>query len=265
MGEQTMGLPALKDWTATRDALHQVSLVVGAIRVASSDALPNDLQFSVAVIEGGISTTELNVGGELTFDFSSFTLTYHQDDGDGFTIDATDYNQKSLMQTVLDEFGKLNISLEPSMKHITHDEPFTINKSLTQDYATVIDEVYTALARFRAKLSGGMSPIVIWPHHFDMAFMWFATMNMNEHEAPHLAIGFAPFSDGINRPYFYGYAWSKDTGYIQVELDPPAQAITEGYTGLYAEYDTLRTEDNFNQVMENMLLAYQRKASALFT
>jgi hypothetical protein len=108
-----------------------------------------------------------------------------------------------------------------------------------------------------------MSPIVIWPHHFDMAFIWFTTENMDEHKAPHLAIGFAPFSDGLNRPYFYGYGWSQETGYVQVELDPPAQAITEAYTGLYAEYDTLRTEDNMNQIIEDMLLAYHRKASAV--
>ena len=169
------------------------------------------------------------------------------------------------MQAVLDKFASLSITIEPSMKHITHDEPFDVDMSLAQDYATAMDAIYTALARFRAKLSGGMSPLVMWPHHFDMAFMWFATMDMNEHQDPHMAIGFAPFSDGIDRPYFYGYGWSKDTGYVQVELDPPAQAITEGYTGLYAEYDTLREEDKFNQVVGNMLLAYQRKVAARLT
>jgi len=258
-----MTLPALSNWETTRDALHQVSLIVGAIRVASSDALPNDLQFSVDVTDCGISTSELNIGGELRFDFSSFSLTYHRATGDGFTIDATSYNQKSLMQAVLDEFSILGIHIEPSMKHVTHETPFSVELSLSQDYAIVSDAMYTALARFRAKLSGGMSPIVIWPHHFDMAFMWFATENMDEHKAPHLAIGFAPFSDGINRPYFYAYAWSQATGYVQVELDPPAQAITSSYTGLYAEYDTLRTEDNINNVIEEMLLAYHRKASTI--
>lgn len=258
-----MALPALNDWESTRDALHQVALVVGAIRVASSDVLPNDLQFSVAVTDGGISTTELNVGGELRFNFASFTLNYVRDDGDVFTIDATSYSQITLMQAVMDEFAKLGIKLEPSMKHITHNSPFEVDLALAQEYAIVVDSAYTALARFRSKLNGCMSPLVIWSHHFDMAFIWFATKDTNEHQDPHLAIGFAPFSDGIDRPYFYGYGWSKESGYVEVELDPPAQAITEGYTGLYAEYDTLRTADKFNQTIEDMLLTYQRKASAL--
>lgn len=260
-----MALPALKNWQSTCAALHQVALVLGAIRVASSDALPNDLQFSVAVTDSGISTSELKVGGELTFDYNEFTLAYKREDEVGFSINAAPYSQTDLMQAVLDEFSKLNIKLNPSMKHITHDSPFQVDLSLAQDYAIVTDAFYTALARFRAQLSGCMSPIVVWPHHFDMAFMWFATKNTNEHQDPHIAIGFAPFSDGIERPYLYGYGWSKDTGYINVELDPPAQAITEGYTGLYAEYDTLRTLEDFNTIIRDMLLSYQQKVSAVLT
>ncbi len=258
-----MMLPTLSNWETTRDALHQVALTIGAIRVASSDPLANDLQYSLTVTQGGVSTSDLKIVGELKFDFASFSLTYLSSENDGFTIDATNHTQQSLMKAILEEFAKMDIILEPSMKHIVHDNPFEINKSLAKDYATTIDTIFTALARFRARLSGGMSPIVIWPHHFDMAFMWFATESMDEHTAPHLAIGFAPFSDGINRPYFYGYGWSQETGYVQVALDPPAQAITESYTGLYAEYDTLRTEDNFNQVIEDMLLAYHHKASTV--
>ena len=256
-----MALPALINWEETRSALHQVTQVVGAIRVASSDALANDLQYSVSVTDRGVSTTPLNVGGELMFDFGTFQLRFANARGDDFMIDARGYNQKSLMQAVLDEFSERDIQLEPSMKHITNESPFAVDMSIAQDYVKVLDIVYTALARFRAKLSGGMTPIVIWPHHFDVAFIWFATKGMDEHKDPQLAIGFAPFSDGINRPYFYAYAWSQDTGYVEVELDPPAQAITEGYTGLYSEYDTLRTEANFNSVIEDMFMIYHRKAS----
>lgn len=255
-----MALPILENWESTRTALHQVALVLSAIRVASSDALPNDLQFSANVVDGGISTTELNIGGELFFDFASFTLIYVRDGEEIFKISAGGYNQQSLMQAVLDEFKKLDIVIEPSMKHITQDTPFAIDMRLAEDYATVVDAVYTMLARFKAKLSGAMSPLVIWPHHFDMAFIWFATSGTNEHKDPHLAIGFAPFSNGIDRPYFYGYGWSEATGYVQVDVKSPAKAITEGYTGLYAEYDALNTDD-MAQILIGILLDYKEKAS----
>jgi len=259
-----MTLPKLDNWDKTLSALHQVALVVSAVRVASSDALANDLQYSVAVTDSGISTTELNAGGELRFDFATFTLTYMRDDGVVFSVPANEFNQTSLMQKVLDGLKAVGVVIEPSMKHIIHETPFEVDMGLAQDYALVVDAIYTMLARFRAKLTGPMSPIVIWPHHFDMAFMWFATSGMDEHTDPHLAIGFAPFSDGIDRPYFYGYGWSKDTGYIQVDVEPPAKAITDGYTGLYAEYDILNGNDDIAKTLEHVLLSYHKRASQAF-
>ncbi len=71
-----------------------------------------------------------------------------------------------------------------------------------------------------------------------------------------IAFGFAPFSDGLARPYIYAYAWSKLKGYVQVPLEAPAQAITEGYTGLYVAYDDLYHLDDTNSALEAMLLRY---------
>lgn len=255
-----MALPALTNWETTRSTLHQVTQIIGAIRVASSPELENDLQYSVSYTGSGVSTTELNVGGELMFDFATFTLHYIHSDGKKFEIDASGYTQKTLMDALIDKLKSFGIEFEPSMKHITHDTPLEIDKSLAEDYVEVLAVFYTALARFRAKLSGFMTPIVMWPHHFDMSFIWFATNQTNEHEDPHLAIGFAPFSDGVERPYLYGYGWSKETGYVDVEVQPPAQAITDAYTGLYAEYDILNTDEKLNLTVEQILLAYHAKA-----
>ena len=52
------------------------------------------------------------------------------------------------------------------------------------------------------------------------------------------------------------------TGYAQIALEEPAQAITEGYTGLYAAYDSLRQQDDFNAAVEGMLMNYQGLAVA---
>ena len=134
--------------------------------------------------------------------------------------------------------------------------------ALARDYLFALDRLYTALARFRARLGGYMTPLVLWPHHFDMGFIWFPGPGSDEHADPQISYGFAPFSDGLERPYIYAYAWSKATGYIQVEVDAPAQAITEGYTGLYVAYDDLREASDFHTALESILLDFQRAASA---
>ena len=113
--------------------------------------------------------------------------------------------------------------------------------------------MFTALAKFRAKLNGCMTPLVLWPHHFDLAFIWFANDSMDEHSDSHIAYGFAPFSPGLERPYFYAYAWSQTTGYLQLPLAAPAQALSEAFTGLYAPYDALRKVSPFDAAVETML------------
>ena len=73
-----MSLPELKNWEATRDALHQVALVLGAIRVACIDPMSNDLHFSVDLAADGLTASGLKTGGELHFRFSDLTLAYTQ-------------------------------------------------------------------------------------------------------------------------------------------------------------------------------------------
>ena len=61
------------------------------------------------------------------------------------------------------------------MQRITHDEPMVdIDATLARDYLLALDRVlYSAGAFSRPGLAGFMTPLVLWPHHFDMGFIWF--------------------------------------------------------------------------------------------
>ena len=257
-----MAHPTLMDWESTRDALHQIALVIGAARVACSDPLPNDLHFSLDMTSSGFSTATMRCGGVLAFDFKSLRLSFSRCDRSVFSLGVTGHSQVSLAQAMLALFADCGYPIAPSLKLITREETLSIDPSLAADSLTVFNTAYTALASFRAKLSGFMTPLVLWPHHFDVAFIWFPTRQTDEQRDPQIAFGFAPYSPGLERPYIYAYAWSKATGYLQLPLDPPAQAITEGYTGLYAAYDELRESPDFNARVESLLLNYHSLAAA---
>lgn len=256
-----MAMPALANWEATRDALHQIALVMGAARVAGSDPLPNDLQFSLDVTADGISTAELHFGGVLQFSFHALQLTFARGGRQVFTLDAAGHSQISLMRRLLEQLDDGGCGVQPSMKHITDETAFSIDRAQALDYAATLGAVFTALAKFRAKLNGCMTPLVLWPHHFDLAFLWFANDGMNEHSDSQIAYGFAPFSPGLERPYFYAYAWSQTTGYLQLPLAAPAQGLSEPFTGLYAPYDALREVNPFDAAVETMLTSYHLAAS----
>lgn len=257
-----MELASLSNWVKSRDALHQVALIAGAVRVACIDPLPNDLHFSLNLTDSGFSTSTMRCGGVLEFDLNTLQLRFSRCGASIFTLSVHGHSQVSLARALVAIFQDSGYSISPSMTHITHESALEIDVTQSRDYLVALNRLYTALARFRARLAGFMTPLVLWPHHFDMGFIWFAGSGSDEHLDPQISFGFAPFSEGRDRPYIYAYAWSKPSGYVQVPLSAPAQAITEGYTGLYAAYDDLRKASDFDSVLEAMLLQFQRLASA---
>lgn len=255
-------LPTLENWSATRDGLHQVALVLSAVRVSCVDPQPNSLQYSLRLTPGGLTTSRLNVGGQLRFDLARRQLIYSRDDGKAFQINVDGYDQKSLIDEVAGAFGALGIEISPSRTHITCDRPWAIEPALAGEYLKVLDAAHSALALCQARLGAWSSPLVLWAHHFDLAFLWFPGANRDEHSDPHLAFGFAPCSPGLERPYFYAYGWSPVAGYLQVPALAPARAETESYTGLYAGYDDLDRDHGFASKVERILLDYFSLAKA---
>ena len=219
-----MTLPSLNNWRKTGDALHQAAQVVGAIRVACADPLPNDWHFSLDLTEAGLSTGALLAGGALHLDLSSLEIRFARGGKDLFALNLTDHSQASLMRRALGHFADIGCDIEPSMRHIQGESDFEIDPRQAADYWQVLTAVYSVLSSFRGTLRGCATPLVLWPHHFDLGFISFPRGGGNEQSDPQIAFGFAPFSPGLDRPYIYAYAWSGPTGYIQVPLDAPTQA-----------------------------------------
>ncbi len=257
-----MVMAELENWETTRDTLHQVAQVVGAVRAACSDPLPNDLHYSLDLLRGGFSTTRMRCGGELRFDARAFEVAFLRNGERVFALKIVEHSQKSLMQRLLSIYGDCGYVIAPSMKHIVHDTPLSADRGLADDYFAVLDAMCQALSRVRGKIGGKASPIALWPHHFDVGFVAFPTADTDEKTAPQIAFGFAPFSPGLERPYVYAYAWSAPTGYLQLPVNPPAQAIADAYTGLYAPFDELRASADFGATIETMLCEFFQAAEA---
>jgi hypothetical protein len=83
-----------------------------------------------------------------------------------------------------------------------------------------------------------MTPIVVWPEHFDLSFLWFAGQQADDRH-PHMNFGFAPFSDDLDRPYLYAYAYPMPERFEQLPLPEGATWHTEGWQGMVYPYDTL--------------------------
>ncbi len=259
----TMPLPALHDWDDTRASLHQVALVLSAIRVAAGDKLPNDLQFSLRVTSSGFSTGELPTGASLSFECSALQLLCVRDWQKVFTLGLPGQTPQSLMRALKAGFRRRGITIEPSANHMDAELALNIDPQQANDYIRALNSLAAVLASVREKLGGSATPVVLWAHHFDLGFVWFPGGGSDERRDAQIACGFAPSSPGLPRPYIYAYAWSQPTGYLQLPLALPATAIAEGYTGLYAAYDDLRALEEPQRTIESLLLDYARRAASL--
>jgi hypothetical protein len=243
-GVIAMPLPALQNWELTRSSLHRAARLLNAARVRYSQPMPNHLHHSLNITPNGLTTGVFAKGedmptAEVILDFATAT------------VNNTPLNGYSLQTLSIEVLTRAE--LDVPMTNLNDETPFEVNPTLSADYAQALYSVFTAAARFKARLAGGMSPIVLWPHHFDLSFLWFATAAHDE-SAPHMNFGFSPGDEGIPRPYLYAYAYPAPENQTQIVLPSPAHWHTEGWTGVRVDYDDLYHEAYPESLIESIFM-----------
>lgn len=262
-----MHLPQIDHWMPTALGLHRAAFLLGAVRMMRLPHVPNYLELGMEVGPTGLSTGVLPGGAEVLLDMQEGRFTVTAPDGSAAHIPLAGQSQASLLAALLDALARHELAealstapgdsntarmvaflaqsrhkYPPKHEQLADERPLEIDPETAARYAVAQYRVFTALARFRARLLGPMTPAVVWPEHFDLSFLWFKTAEAEEH-APHINFGFAPYSPGLERPYLYAYAWPRREGATLPELPAPARWETEVYTGVYVAYDDLLQYD----------------------
>jgi hypothetical protein len=120
---------------------------------------------------------------------------------------------------------------------------------VSASYGQALYRVFSATARFRARLAGPQTPIVVWPEHFDLSTLWFPT-NDRPDAAPVMNFGFAPFDAVGERPYLYTYAYPMPDGFKRLPLPAPARWNTAGCKGMRVPYEELAKADDPKTLIE---------------
>ncbi len=254
-------LPALSNWEGTRTALHQALQVLRSTRLLGVDPLPNSLEYGTTPTAYGATTGPMKFGGELQLDFNQGAVIYRRDGATAFSVPLAGHNQTSLFDTVFAEFGKAGHHFQPDRGKITNTTPFNIDTEAAKTYTGVMWRLYTALARVRGRMIGWQSPVTLWPHGFDLSFLWFAE-GAEERRDPHLNFGFSPFTPDVGQPYVYFYAYPVVPG-----LENNVPALMRWHTawatpGGVLEYDRFAGADDPEGMVEDALLTVYRAASA---
>ncbi len=272
-----MRLPNNGAWPETSRHLHQAARLIELVRILTLEPRALYLQLALDPRPGGLSGGRLPEGGELTLAFAAGELRFEGTAGDEARWSLPAYTQATLLEALLSTLedagaialpaggeshtDRLFAALDgrravPARADVTGGETLSLDPETAAAYANVLDDVFDGMARFRARLAGTMSPVVVWPHHFDLSWLWFHGDALDDYQ-PHLNFGFAPFSDGLPRPYLYAYAYPYHEGASPPTLPAPARWHTAGWTGVVLELDDIPADLDLARHVE-------RTAAALF-
>ena len=257
-----MSLPALAHWEPTRSALHQAAQVAGTVRKASVATLPNYAHLGLYVTAKGLTSGPLTDGGVVDLHFVERALVYTCPTKDVYSVPLDGQNQQSLTDALLKAMDEAGHPVTIDRSKIGGQDRFNLHADAAAEYASALHSIYSAIARFRGRLLGGLSPMIVWPHGFDLSFLWFAR-GFEEQCDPHLNIGFSPGSAGFPRPYVYVYTSPLPAAFFDIKLPDGARFFRDTWKGVVIDYDWLAGQADHEGLLEGALGGIQAALAPL--
>lgn len=269
------------NWKPTITALHQAAMLIGPIHNALFAPRNNYLHLPMFVEPDGLTSQLLPSGGRIRVDFKNAQLLYLRGNGTTVTFAQGDHSQATLFEALLtalkeDELATFFSDVDSdtlatgimaklhadetrkeflTMEEVTHTDPLTVDQTVAAEYADMQYAVFEGVARFRARLTGHMTSVVVWPEHFDLSTLWFHPDNaaMDDFKA-HMNFGFAPYSPGFEHPYLYVYIYPYPEDFEEPAIPAPAVWNTDGFQGIVVRHDDLARQDDLAAFTEDLYL-----------
>jgi hypothetical protein len=272
-----MTLARLENWKKTAHGLHRGVLLLGLIQRLTQPPQPAYLELGLEILPQGLSTGDLPNGGRVNLDFASTNLVYVAVDGSEVEIPLNDRAQAQVFTDLFGLLAEAELAAilpagnelferiaagvtargerykQPQREDFLDESILEIDRWTAGIYMQALQAIFTALARFRARLSGTMTKVVVWPEHFDLSTLLFVGNEIDDWQ-PHLSFGFAPFSEGLGRPYLYAYAYPYPEQYEPPVLPSGARWHTQGWTGVVLPYEEIAARDDTAGYVENSCL-----------
>jgi hypothetical protein len=251
-------LPALnsKDLGPTRDRLQAAALVLSSLQRAFIPKHPRQWQYGLEVNMRGLSTQPCKLRGEElrgTLDIVKHKVRLG---GDRWPLTAYDGAQLfSEVQVWLQSQG-IETELEPPK--------FADSGEFNPEQATLYGEALWWLEEQFRELKGSIktgvtSPILLYPHHFDLSLVWFPHDDERQ-----LSVGWSTGDENIAESYLYLTASPEPDGFKSIKLPDEAHWQTEGFSGGVLPYAALAGSDSPDKLFKQFAEDTFKAARPLF-
>ncbi len=270
-----MSFPPLKlsDWQTTRDTVQGYSKLLGKIRRTLAPFEEHWFHVSLRVNETGLTTTNIPYGEDsfhgdhtfaMTLDFTAHKLNINASRRLQLEIPLTGQSLRAFHDAVMDGLKTLGVGLEMDHGAFMDETPGVYDAAAISAYWQATRQIQEVLQQFKAGLAGETGPVQLWPHHFDLALLWFSGRqvpgvdpNDRENADEQMNFGFSTGDSSIPDGYFYITAYPVPDNFMGSMLPEGAYWHTTGFKAAILPYAELVGVDNPQQKLRNFLHVVQ--------
>lgn len=242
-------LPELlyEDLLPTRDYLQGAAHVLGSLQRAFLPKDPHDWQYGLEVTMRGLSTQPFSIGSkELR---ASLDLVKHKFRLEGSVWPLEEYASPELLNNVRVWLAGHGLDVRLPEPPFPKGVP-VFDRVQADSYAAALWWLDEQFRHFKTRFSEGLaSPILLYPHHFDLSLVWFPLGDDKQ-----LALGFSTGDETIAEPYIYLTAYPDPVGFTDIKLSGGAYWQSKGFNGAILPYAALQASKDPEKLLRDFVL-----------
>ena len=273
MSNNTFPPLPMADWQPTLATLQGYAQLIGKVRRALTPRQKHWYHVSLRVGVNGLTTTPIPAGSntfELMLDLITHELVISTSRGERWQQPLHGQSKAEFCDTALAALAGLGI--EPEIDHSLFGDttPGAYDRQAVERYFRAMVQIDSVFKQFKGELREETGPVQLWPHHIDLAMLWFSGRLVpgvdpadEENADEQMNFGFTPGDAGISDPYFYITAYPRPEDLTDTPLPAGATWTTESFTGAVLMYEALTTADDPAAKLLDFLRTVQRVGASL--
>jgi hypothetical protein len=263
----------LAEWQPTLNTIQNYAKLIGKIRRALTPRQKHWSHVSLRVGVTGATTSPIPAGVktfEMILDFTTHKLVINTSFGEQWQQPLAGQSPAALCEATLAALSGMGITPEIDRTLFSDATPGVYDTEAVTRYWQALTQIDTIFNQFKGELREETLPVQLWPHHIDLAMLWFSGRRVpgvdpaNEESADEqMNFGFSPGDEGIPAPYFYITAYPLPAGLTDTPLPDGAVWHTRGFTGAVLMYESLVTANDPKEKLLAFLRTVQQAGASM--
>ncbi|MFI5270582.1 MAG: DUF5996 family protein [Candidatus Saccharimonadales bacterium] len=221
----------------TIETIRDVSLILSSLQRAYIPKHPKQWQYGLNVSLRGLVTEPLKINGDMLNASLDFVTQKVRLGNSSWRLD--EYSPPEIEKNILSWLQNNNQKKELEKEELKGGA-YVFNKKHAKDYAQSLWWIQSQIKIHAEELTGGYkAPILLYPHHFDLSFVWFPFDDDRQ-----IALGYSTGDENIASPYLYLTAYPEPEGIKSVNLPDGVKLQAEGFSGIILPYEKLRSSND---------------------